>query len=120
MTHPYFVEQARARMHRAGGDPGHSAALAEWAEAAHAENDSRRGVVVAEDGELIAETIRVVDERTGASATYVVTEDAERWQLRPTEVGLALGALRRATGKRLIHVRMSEVCTGSAAFIPVA
>lgn len=57
MTHPYFVAKAREIFARAGGDPEKSSALAAWAEDARARMDSKHGVLVAEDGTLVARTV---------------------------------------------------------------
>lgn len=114
-THPYFTKQARARLRQAGGDPTRSDALAAWAEQARQINDPDRGVIVAETGELVAQTRYYREE-----GTYVAREDAARYGLDVNEVGLAIEALARITGQRLVHVKMSEVCTGASQFIPEA
>lgn len=112
--HPYFTAKARAAIGRAGGDPDRADALAAWAQHAHHAHahqaeDTRGGVVVAETGEILAET-NWTRGRVGASYIRTVTHDADRY-LIGREVGLAVGSLRRAHGPA-IHVRYSQVCQG--------
>ena len=60
MSSEYFEAQARDVMERAGGDPGNAGPLAAWAEDARLRRDWQRlGVIVAYDGTLVAETIRL-------------------------------------------------------------
>jgi hypothetical protein len=117
MTHTYFTDQARARIARAGGDPDTAGPLAVWAEEAKRIGDPRRGVIVAEDGELVAETYHHGGgHRVGAS--YVVKADAKRWGLDVEETGLATAALERIAGRRMLHVTMAEVCRGAGSSVP--
>lgn len=118
MTHAYFVAKARARLAQAGGDPDHAGPLAEWAGEAKRIGDARRGVIVAEDGELIAETLYHPPTAGSPGATYVRPDDTERYDLSPNEVGMAMGQLHQITGKRLIHVTMPEVCRGAGKHVP--
>ena len=113
MTHPYFIAKARDVFSRAGGDPDKAAALAGWAEEAKRIGDPKRGVIVAEDGELVAATRYVAD--VGIGASYVVKEDADRLGLFGNEVGLATAQLHRILGQRVIHVTMAEVTRGAGA-----
>lgn len=113
-THPYFIAKAREVLRKAEGNPDNCAALAAWAEDARKINDCDRGVIVAEDGEIVAATRY---QRGLPSATYVEPDDAMRYGLFGCELGLALGQLKRATGKELIHVKMSQVCLGASQFI---
>lgn len=107
MTDSYFVAKAREVFARAGGDPANAGALAEWAEEAKQIGDPKRGVIVAEDGELVAATHYVAD--VGIGASYVVKDDAARLGLFGDEVGLAAAQISRTLGKRVIHVTMPEV-----------
>lgn len=109
MTHPYFADKAREAFRTAGGDPDHADALAQWAEDAHDIGDPDRGVLVAEDGTLLANT-RYSRGRVGA--TYVEDDDLTKHDLAHREVGMALHALQRQTGQRVMHVKMSSVCRG--------
>lgn len=118
MTHPYFVDKARARLAEAGGDPDNAGPLAAWAEEAKRINDARRGVIVAEDGELIAGTRYHPSTPSQPGASYVDREDSARYHLSGNETGLAVAQLSRITGKRLIHVTMPEVCRGAGKFVP--
>ena len=72
MSSEYFEAQARDVMERAGGDPGNAGPLAAWAEDARLHRDWQRlGVIVAYDGTLIAETVRL-NIMVGITSTYVV------------------------------------------------
>ncbi len=119
MTHPYFIAKAREVFSRAGGDPAKAGALAEWAEDAKQIGDPKRGVIVAEDGTIIAAT-RYQPHAVGyqAGATYVEKADAKRLGLFGDEVGLAVGQLPRLVGQRVIHVTMAEVTRGAGAHVP--
>lgn len=114
-THPYFVAKAREVFSRAGGDADKAGPLAEWAEEAKQIGDPGRGVIVAEDGQLVAATRHVAG--IGIGASYVVKEDAERLGLFGNEVGLATAQLHRILGKRVIHVTMPEVTRGAGAHV---
>lgn len=119
-TRPYFTAQARKAFTEAGGDPAHADALAAWADALRTgpSYDSRIGVIVREDGTLLAETRHVPATGWSPGATYVVTElDPAAAEVRDQEVGLACGALRRITGQGVIHVTASKVCTGAGKFL---
>ncbi len=116
MTHPYFTAKAQEAFSQAGGDPDKAGPLAEWAEQAKRIGDPKRGVIVAEDGELVAATRYVSDIRMGAS--YVVKEDADRLGLFGNEVGLATAQLHQILGQRVIHVTMAEVTRGAGAHVP--
>ena len=106
--HGYFVDKARTVFAKAGGHPDRSDALAAWAQDAKAIGDSRRGVIVAETGEILAETRYTPSTASSPGATYVTTGD-----VKGREVGLAMGALQRMTGHLVIHVKYGEVCQGA-------
>jgi hypothetical protein len=117
-THPYFVAKARDLFARAGGDPDLSGYLARWAQTV-VDDDPRRGVIVAKDGSLLAETRYIPGGPGAVGATYVtaVSDGLPPAGILDTEVGLAEGALRKATGQAVIHVRHSQVCRGASCFI---
>ena len=117
MSSTYFEAQARDVFMAAGGDPANSRPLATWAEDARANRDWRRlGVVVAQDGRLIAETIRL-NVLAGVSVVYVtdvlvgVPDPAD---IDGTILDLACGAIRQQIGQPVIHVPAWQVCTGAA------
>ena len=116
MTHEYFIAKAREVFARAGGDPANAGALAEWAEEAKKIGDAKRGVIVAEDGQIIAATRYVAEPGIGAS--YVIKADSDRLGLFGNEVGLALGQIRQQVSQRVIHVTMPEVTRGAGARVP--
>ena len=118
MTSPYFVANAREIFAAASGDPDLSGPLATWAQAA-ADDDPRRGVLVAKDGRILAETQYIPGGPGGVGATYVtaVSDGLPTDRILDMEVGLAEGALRRATGQAVIHVRHSQVCRGAGRFV---
>lgn len=126
-TDTYFIAKAREVFHRAGGNPENSAALAAWAEGARAREDSKHGVLVAEDGTIVARTVWA--QHDGA-ATYFIEDllvdlgDAVRRQvgLTPTRssgyrVNDVIPGLRRVLGLAIIEVRYWDVCTGAGAHI---
>lgn len=127
MTHPYFVAKARTVFHRAGGNPDNSGALATWAEEARSKADSKHGVLVAEDGTLVAHTIWATSNI--GPAYYIedllvdLGEDVRREVgLTPSRTGgyrvaTAMGTLRRAMRQPIIEVRYWEACTGSGAHV---
>ena len=115
--HPYFVAKARQRMAAAGGDPANAGPLAEWARDAKRIGDARRGVIVAEDGELVAATMYHPGTNSRPGVSYVEKADVQRWGLNHDETGLATAELERVTGRRLVHVTMPEVCRGAGKFI---
>lgn len=108
-VHPYFTFKARAAFTAAGGDPDRSDPLAAWAQQARETDDSRLGVVVAETGDILAETRRSTD-RVAAAYVRTVTDPADR-DLIGLVADLATGALTRRHGPA-IHVRYSQVCQG--------
>jgi hypothetical protein len=114
----YFTDKARAVFIRAKGDPENAGPLAEWAEAEWAAGYNRQGVIVAEDGTLLAETRHTPATASTPGATYVTRllvdlPPHEAATIGSLEVGLATGALQRSTGQHAIHVKHWEVCTGS-------
>lgn len=108
MTHGYYVAKARRAFMDAAlpglVDPDQSESLASWAEQQMArERDQRpRGVVVAYDGRLLAETFYSI------GATYVRWEDTQRYGITGNELGLALGSIARAEGMDVMHIKLSR------------
>jgi len=104
-------------MERAGGDPGNAGPLAAWAEDARLHRDWQRlGVIVAYDGTLIAETIRL-NVLVGVSVVYVtdaLVELPDPDDAEGTILDLACGAIRQQIGQPIIHVPAWQVCTGAA------
>lgn len=113
ITNRYFVAQARDWMRRAGGDPACAGELARWAEIARLAGMSDRGVIVAADGTLLAETWQ---SRGRLTCRYVDTADLARltgtWY--PNVLDMAMGAIRRAVGQGVAHASYWDVCTGHA------
>lgn len=121
-VHPYFTAKASQWMRRAGGDPAAAGDLARWAQIAwHAARPhntcqlQRRGVIIAADGTLLAET-RSCGRGPGPMVDHVDVADLRRLTGAgyPTVVDMALGAIRRAVGQPVAHVKFSEVCVGAA------
>ena len=106
-VHEYFVYKAREAFAAAGGDPDLSGNLAAWAHAAREVGDSRRGVIVSDLGEILAET-RYCPGRVGA--TYAVTGGPD---VANRELGMAVAHLRRQTGRDVAHVKYGDVCQGA-------
>lgn len=106
----YFTAKAREFMHKAGGDPDLAGPLAEWAQEARRINNTGRGVLVAEDGTIVAQTHLT---EGFVRAWYVSAEDSRRYGLSREEVGLARHDLGAIVGQRLVHATMSDVCLGA-------
>ncbi|WP_159626729.1 hypothetical protein [Actinomyces sp. zg296] len=119
-VHPYFAAKAAEWMSRAGGDPADSGDLARWAQIVwHAAHDELgaciynsfiyRGVIIAQDGTLLAETFRSEE-----GADYVYRADLRRLGCGASAnvVGLARGAIHQAVGQPVAYCRYSEVCEG--------
>ena len=115
MSSEYFEAQARDVFMAAGGDPANSRPLATWAEDARANRDWRRlGVIVAQDGRLIAETIRL-NVLAGVSVTYVtdvLVDLPDPGDVDGTILDLACGAIRQQIAMPVIHVPAWQVCSG--------
>ena len=111
--HGYSLDKARAVMARAGLDPDLAGPLAQWAQDTAAAHDgkgapgSRRGVVVAVDGTIVART-----RCTGKASTWYTID----CPAASTEVNrpLSLTYIARAVEQDVIHIRGWEVCTGQA------
>lgn len=110
----YFDAKAREAFAQAGGDPTVTAALSAWAETAR-DRDDVHGVIVAEDGSIIAETVRR-GRRSGVQAVYVSDPDG-KLGLFGDEVGIALGQIRRKIGQRVIHLTRTQLTKGAGEFI---
>nr|WP_300145453.1 hypothetical protein [Propionicimonas sp.] len=115
MSSEYFAAQAADVFMAAGGDPANSKPLAAWAEDARANRDWRRlGVVVAQDGRLIAETIRL-NVLAGVTVTYVtdvLVDLPDPDDIDGTILDLACGAIRQQIAMPVIHVPAWQVCSG--------
>ena len=115
MSSEYFAAQARDVFMAAGGDPANSRPLATWAEDARANRDWRRlGVIVAQDGRLIAESVRL-NVLAGVSVVYVVdllVELPDPDDIDGTILDLACGAIRQQIAMPVIHVPAWQVCSG--------
>ncbi|ARD42478.1 hypothetical protein [Actinomyces gaoshouyii] len=122
-VHPYFIIKAAEWMRRAGGDPADAGGLARWAQIAwHAARDESgrptrsrfryRGVFVAQDGTVLAETRRYGSGEL--TVDHVESADLERLtgETSPTVWDMALAAIRRAVGQPVAYCRYSEVCQG--------
>ena len=115
MSSEYFEAQARDVMERAGGDPGNAGPLAAWAEDARLHRDWQRlGVIVAYDGTLIAETIRlnVLAGVTVVYVTDVLVDLPDPDDIDGTILDLACGAIRQQIGQPVIHVPAWQVGSG--------
>ncbi|MEA5054164.1 MAG: hypothetical protein VB093_12080 [Propionicimonas sp.] len=117
MSHDYYLAQAEDAFAAAGGDVDNAGQLAAWAEAARSRPDMMRlGVIVAADGQLIAETIRL-HVTVAISAVYVnrlLVDLPDPSDVRGTILDLAVGSIRRQLGQPVIHVPAWQVCTGAA------
>jgi hypothetical protein len=112
--HLYYRAKAAEVLINAGADPAVSGPLAQWAQA-HRRDTTVDGVIVAEDGEILADTWR--DRDANSPGAFYVSRETCRWDLGANEVGLALGQLARLAGKQVIHVKWSDVCGGAMQFV---
>ncbi len=113
--HPYVIKKARAAFAAAGGDPEKAEALAQWAQSAKAWGDIHQGVIIGQSGTIYAQT------RIGTGpGSHVLKSDAQALGLMATELGLAIGAIKRRSGEPVIHIKASGVTSGSAQFIKEA
>jgi hypothetical protein len=112
-VHPYYVDKARAVIARAGGpdDTATAMPLARWAPRAALTRDPTIGVIVAEDGELVAETRHMTV--NGAGAHYMTKSDARRLGIGERQAGMAMAEYTARTGRRVILVTVCEVTTGA-------
>lgn len=123
MNSAYFAAMAADVFAQAGGDPANSRPLAAWAEDARTNRDWRPlGVVVALDGRLIAETVRL-RLLAGLTAVYVaevLVDLPDAAEVDGTILDLACGVLRHQIGQPVIHVPAWQVCSGRARSIVCA
>ena len=120
MTHPYFVAKARDFMRRAGAAPDVDiTGIARWAQIAYLASQAghprvrRRGIIVGEDGSVLAET-RLSGKGPGPHVFHVDRPDLKRITGHdgPSYLGLATGAIHQATGLRVVHATFSDLCEG--------
>ena len=115
MASEYFEAQAADVMATAGGDPANAGQLAAWAEDARLRRDWQRlGVIVAYDGTLVAETIRL-NVLVGVTVVYVtdvLIDLPDPADIDGTILDLACGAIRQQIGQPVIHVPAWQVCSG--------
>lgn len=127
--HPYFLDKAREVFRKAGGDPDSSTELARWAEAAKAGEPARAaagepqpGIVVAQDGTLVATTTW---RQANIGARYYVDEilvpcvDEDRKRMTGYAVRDHMPGLGKLVGGQpCIEVRYWEICTGASRLAP--
>ena len=115
MSHKYFRAQADDMFAQAGGDPANAGPLAAWAENTRLHRDWQRlGVIVAYDGTLIAETVRL-NIMVGITAVYVVdllVELPDPEDVDGVLLDLAVASIRRQLGAPVIHVPAWSTCSG--------
>ena len=112
MTQPYFLHRARDVFSTAGGDPALAGPLAAWAQETRESGRDRDNprAIVAEDGTIVATAHRVGRD---PSAWYIdETEQTTEWGVASVVTDMALGAIKRAIGQRVIEVSASDVCRG--------
>jgi hypothetical protein len=114
----YFVDKARDVFAGAGGNPDLSGPLAEWASKAREAGDPRVGVIVAEDGTIIARTRHTPGNgSTTCGGTYVYRKDTARGEGGIGEIlDRAMARLAHEHDQPMIHVRYWEVCQGAGKF----
>lgn len=111
MVHPYFIDRARNLFAAAGGNAAAAMPLAAWAEANR--HTELAGVIVSEDGTILAET---VTSALDPAVTVLTRASQEAWiRHQPgvvSEVGAAMSAMRRHLGIGVIHLTRSALTRG--------
>lgn len=116
-VHGYYADKAAVALARAGGDSDVAGPLAAWAEAqARIGSDPSVGVLVAEDGLLLAETQHTSGpgEPGGSYVTKVLISDA--LMVKGVPVDLACADMRNLLGMGVTHVKISDVTHGSGEY----
>lgn len=117
MPKEFFEMKARAVFAESGGDPECADALARWGQdvADHrADEIQRLGVLVAQDGTLLAETMR--HRGPELSTVYVATmldESLDPLGVEGTVMDMARAECVRQTGQAVIHVPAWQVVRGA-------
>lgn len=103
--HKHDLRRAAGFLTDAGFTTADPTPLAAWAR----QPSPSIGAVISEDGALVAETCH------DHHGTLVITPaDRRRYHLTPTgQIGLALNELSAATGRRVIHVRRTDIAVTS-------
>lgn len=112
----YTDATARAVFIEAGGDPANSGPLAAWAASVIGTDDMAAGVIVAEDGMILAHTRRSGRPVAASYVTSVADPDAHG-EVVDLEAGMAAMRLRRLTGQGTIEVTYSQVCKGAGVHV---
>lgn len=106
----YYRAKAAHHLASVGAPDADPTPLAEWAADVDREGRMRRSAIIDQTGAVIAECVRI----GGGMRVSADDEDAERYRLQRTEVGLAIAQLRRMLDRPLICVRHWEVASGSS------
>ena len=109
-THPYYRTLARKALTRAGAPHADPTALAQWAEE-HADQP-KTGVVVNEDGEIVAQSIMQGRDVKVRYVDKIMDPTIDPNGILDRELGLAMGGIHRETGRPVIHLAQWEVCRG--------
>lgn len=108
----YYLTRAATALREAGAPTADPTEIATWAqETARTDRRARAGIVVDQQGRILAETRR---HGRDVQAWYVVRlADGidQRWVL-DTEVSLAMGGIRQQTGRPVIHLSWWDVGSG--------
>lgn len=113
--HPYYRQKARAWMRRAGARPQDAGDLARWAQNAALVGDPGRGIIVAQDGTLVAETFRCY----GLIPTDYADLDAMARIIGTpksfiaNQADMAVHELARAIGQPCARATYSDLCRGA-------
>ena len=93
---------------RAGAPKADPTALAQWAEE-HADQP-KTGVVVNEDGQIVAQSITQGRDVKVRYVDKIMDPTIDPKGIIDTELGLAMGGIHRETGRPVIHLAQWEVC----------
>lgn len=113
-VHPYYMIKAYQWLHDHGAKPETDPTpLARWAQEAKEYYDDWRWALVAEDGEVVGEAYPV--HSLDSTYYYITLATAQKYglaegQLKPA-ADLALPAIEKQVGKRLLWAREAELCS---------
>lgn len=111
MTHPYYVNKARAAFTKVGADPDNCGQVAAWAER-HATDGNGKGVLVTAAGDIVGTTFLC---RQEPMANYRIDDETrQRYQTDFTILDLATASITYQLGQPVVHIKHQDVGRGQA------
>ena len=119
---PYFKTKAQLALHKAGANTDNWEPLASWAQEARKTDPQPgpdrvrdfvpQGVIITQNGDIVAQTFRSLETKKSPGVTYVDRDSCTVDFKGGNEVGLAKGAIKRALGEPVVHIKYSDVARG--------